>query len=92
MTDTPKITPASDEKMLTLLESDARVGLDGSPADPVAVWALARIRELEERSGCEHCSDRRRQAEADLATARARIRELEAENKQLKSRLSTIDN
>lgn len=39
------------------------------------------IARLENRSGCEHCSDRRRVAEAELATAREEIERLKGREK-----------
>lgn len=57
---------------LVLSDCAARIAAD---AETIRKQA-EEIARLENRSGCEHCSDRRRVAEAELATAREQVRTL----------------
>lgn len=84
MTTTPEIRPvdpASDEEIADTFSRANRVTGIGSVRALKLIARIkadrARIAELEARTGCEHCSDRRREAEATIAKQAEEIERLE---------------
>jgi hypothetical protein len=83
MTDPKPATPATDEEIAKMARNvapcfnDVLALIARIAADAEIIKARdEQIERLENRSGCEHCSDRRRVAEAELATAREQVRVL----------------